>query len=378
MLIGTIIMKGGIPLNTDERPMSAVLVLWALLVAVSCGPMSHMAKPKRTLSGVWRGVFSSEGEQIPVELVLAQTGSSISGSVALSIGDQTIDLTLSSGVLTDGLVSIRAGHQGPGGYLRLSMDGKVEGDVLKGRSELSGIGMLPIGGGKVAGIVEARRFGQEQLQAELQPQLDRARAQEQRRRAEELYQKARTASPEKRIDLLQQACDAGSLQACEEAAFSWQRGFWRGTRLGRQEPDPKMAEVWLRKVCGGKMIDCDRVSRFRQHVTMGDMRSLGTALGSYRVDYHGYPANVAGIDSALAHLDPDYALNPPTRDWWGHPLRYEAHRDRGVFASTYTLTSPGADGAFQGFRRALTKYFDCDIIYKDGRFVQSPKGLQRS
>ncbi|MFN7975082.1 MAG: type II secretion system protein GspG [Acidobacteriota bacterium] len=120
------------------------------------------------------------------------------------------------------------------------------------------------------------------------------------------------------------------------------------------------------------------IQRSRQKRTMSDMRSIGTGLGSYQVDFKGYPSDRNGIAGASRLLHPGYIVNPPTRDAWRHRLRYEAPAGAGPFAVSYTLTSAGMNLKFDGYQRELCRYFSCDIIYNDGQFVQSPEGIKKA
>lgn len=114
--------------------------------------------------------------------------------------------------------------------------------------------------------------------------------------------------------------------------------------------------------------------RASQKRTMSDMRSMGAALGAYQVDYSGYPIDRGDAARSLAALDPKYIVDPPVVDGWGRALHYEAPPNGKGVASSYTLTSAGSDGREQGYVNELIRYFECDIIYNDGQFVQAPEG----
>ena len=118
------------------------------------------------------------------------------------------------------------------------------------------------------------------------------------------------------------------------------------------------------------------IQRSRQKRTMADQRSLGTGLGSYQVDYSGYPTGT--ILAAWPLLDPDYMVSPPTRDGWRTQMTYLTVAGANGLGQEYTLTSAGKDTSITGYVKAQTQYFDCDIIYKDGQFIQAPAGVQRS
>ncbi len=107
---------------------------------------------------------------------------------------------------------------------------------------------------------------------------------------------------------------------------------------------------------------------------MGDMRSLGTALGSYRIDFSGYPVGHGDLAEALDRLIPRYLDHPLWKDGWGEPMTYRTSENEGGLAPEYTIMSAGSDGAFQGYQRANSRYFECDVVYKDGQFIESPMG----
>jgi prepilin-type N-terminal cleavage/methylation domain-containing protein len=107
------------------------------------------------------------------------------------------------------------------------------------------------------------------------------------------------------------------------------------------------------------------IQRGKQKRTMADMRSLGTGMGTYEIDYNQYPTTLAG-------LAPDYLKNPPMEDGWS--TAWET-----TFATQeYTVVSLGknqtADGA--GSYGGTTSTFNADIVYSSGTFIQYPDGKQ--
>ena len=117
------------------------------------------------------------------------------------------------------------------------------------------------------------------------------------------------------------------------------------------------------------------IQRSKQKRTMSDMRSIGTGLGSYQVDYNGYPKQT--IVNAWNYLDPNYIVNPPTKDGWRSQFNF-TYVGAGTYAVSYTLRSYGKNLTADAWKSELTKYFDCDIFYNDGQFVGSPEGIQKS
>jgi prepilin-type N-terminal cleavage/methylation domain-containing protein len=107
------------------------------------------------------------------------------------------------------------------------------------------------------------------------------------------------------------------------------------------------------------------IQRGKQKRTMADMRSLGTGMGTYEIDYNQYPSSLTG-------LAPDYLKNPPTADGWTT-----------VWTTTftpqeYTIVSLGKNGAADGAGSygGTTSTFNADIVYSSGSFVQYPDGKQ--
>lgn len=124
------------------------------------------------------------------------------------------------------------------------------------------------------------------------------------------------------------------------------------------------------------------IQRAKQKRTMSDMRGLGIALEQYSVDYTGYPAVPADWAAAMTvYLKGDPFKNAPAVDgwrfsfWWepfGNPNSLGMNGNYRVFSfGRDNIQSPWTQGTY-------TRFFDCDIVYEDGQFVQSPAGSQRS
>lgn len=107
------------------------------------------------------------------------------------------------------------------------------------------------------------------------------------------------------------------------------------------------------------------IQRAKQKRTMADMRSLGTGIGTYEIDYNRYPTDLTG-------LAPDYLRNPPMRDGWTNTWTT-------TFANQeYTIVSLGKNGSADagGGYGGTTSTFNADIVYASGSFVQYPDGKQ--
>jgi general secretion pathway protein G len=128
------------------------------------------------------------------------------------------------------------------------------------------------------------------------------------------------------------------------------------------------------------------IQRAKQKRSMGDMKSLATAIEAYATDQNFYPA-AAGftLPSGLSlptgtlgtvptSVSPTYLRVVPLVDGWSSYFTYGTSTSRSDFA----LRSAGADGALETAPAwGVTTNFNADIILVDGTFVQFPMGAQR-
>ncbi len=110
--------------------------------------------------------------------------------------------------------------------------------------------------------------------------------------------------------------------------------------------------------------------------TMADMRSLGTAIDAYSVDFNTYP-QAKTLDELASVLEPVYIKQMPRKDAWRFPFRYEV-QGKGKDA-TYYIGSSGAGGKWE--KPHLADYTPHknesaagDIVFHNGEFVTSPMG----
>ena len=82
-------------------------------------------------------------------------------------------------------------------------------------------------------------------------------------------------------------------------------------------------------------------NRARESATRSEMANIGTALELYMADNDVYPAGAWAAASALLV---NYMAVVPTQDAWAENYTYAV----GDPATTYTLTSTGADGEADG------------------------------
>jgi type II secretion system protein G len=128
------------------------------------------------------------------------------------------------------------------------------------------------------------------------------------------------------------------------------------------------------------------IQRAKQKRSMGDMKSLATAIETYATDQNSYPA-AAGftfpsglslptstLGTVPGSLSPTYLKVVPLVDGWSSFFTYGTSPERG----DYALCSAGADGALDSTPAwGATTNFNADIILVDGTFVQFPDGAQK-
>jgi len=137
----------------------------------------------------------------------------------------------------------------------------------------------------------------------------------------------------------------------------------------------------------------DALHKGRQKRTMGDMRQLGLALGTYWTDNGGGAAagaatvnesdwtgsaTVADLQTALV---PDYAAAIPENDGWGHALTFHVILDNPPRSNYAMMISGGRDGGADSSWSAgafSPTDYDQDIVWADGGFIRAPSGAQAS
>jgi len=106
------------------------------------------------------------------------------------------------------------------------------------------------------------------------------------------------------------------------------------------------------------------IQRSKRSRTAADMRAIGTALGSYQVDFNWYP-KTAGTDFAVTPLMPGEYFAGSVKDGWSQNFRYTSSD-----GSEYTLQAYGKNRLL-GY---TSSEFDSDIIFGNGQF-RAPAGL---
>lgn len=120
----------------------AVLLL-ALVVVALAGPRVRAAESSP--AGMWRVQFVTPLGQRGVNMTINQAGSKLSGHVTDEFGEYPIH-----GRFADGYVTVIWSVSEEGKLLEITMNGKLNGDVIDGTAKLGDVG---------EGTLVARRIG---------------------------------------------------------------------------------------------------------------------------------------------------------------------------------------------------------------------------
>jgi general secretion pathway protein G len=107
------------------------------------------------------------------------------------------------------------------------------------------------------------------------------------------------------------------------------------------------------------------IQRSKRSRTAADIRAIGTALGSYNVDFNFFPKSSGAMGTNIGL--PESYYKGAVKDGWGQPIWYKVDTTGGQ----YTLFSYGKNMA-SGYTNSQ---FDSDIVYEDGSFV-APESLR--
>lgn len=124
------------------------------------------------------------------------------------------------------------------------------------------------------------------------------------------------------------------------------------------------------------------LQKSKQKATMGDLKSLGTAVESYITDNYMAPFANGAVSQITVNLQPFYIKAFPLQDGWGNSFMYESVGP-GADQDIYSLHSYGRDGQPGGIvatDSANSPYivssmpgFTNDIVYSNGAFTFAPK-----
>jgi len=123
-----------------------------------------------------------------------------------------------------------------------------------------------------------------------------------------------------------------------------------------------LAAIWL-----GHTIAWNR-NRAAAERTVDDALLFQTVLAEYRRRVGDYPEGpwVQALGDIRIRLG--YSLQ--RQDGWYREYVYVRRRIGPADEPGYILYSNGSDGEHQGYVREYPRYFECDVILQDGRFVQ--------
>ncbi len=111
----------------------------------------------------------------------------------------------------------------------------------------------------------------------------------------------------------------------------------------------------------------------KQKATMGDIKSIGTAVESYITDMSIAPADIL---NSPVYLVPFHIKKMPGGDGWGFAWQYARDANN---LDIYSVGSGGRDGSAVDWTQYGTYIvsslggFDLDIIFSNGSFVYGPK-----
>ena len=112
----------------------------------------------------------------------------------------------------------------------------------------------------------------------------------------------------------------------------------------------------------------------KQKATMGDLKTIGTAIQVYVLDKMEAPQGNS-LAEIKSKLQPFYIKQLPMTDAWGHKLFYTSGPGKEDFA----IGSAGKDGDFKGWQQKGFYavygmiHFNNDIIFSNGQFTYGPK-----
>lgn len=119
----------------------------------------------------------------------------------------------------------------------------------------------------------------------------------------------------------------------------------------------------------------------KQKATMGDMKSIGTAVESYMTDLYMAPTSSSGTVGGLnAFLEPFYIKVLPEKDGWGGSYAYASGSAGTEQQDLYSVISYGRGSSSDGLTIANSPYvvnsmddFGNDICYSNGNFTYVPR-----
>jgi hypothetical protein len=111
------------------------IALVALALAVGSAPLLA----QKDAAGLWRVEFVTPQGQVALNMTINQTGTKLTGRVTDEYGEWPIE-----GRLTDGQVTVVWSVPEDGKMMEITMNGKLEGNLITGTAKLGDVGEGPL------------------------------------------------------------------------------------------------------------------------------------------------------------------------------------------------------------------------------------------
>ena len=121
------------------------------------------------------------------------------------------------------------------------------------------------------------------------------------------------------------------------------------------------------------------IQKSKQKATMGDMKSIGTAIEAYIADLSIAPQSGTLPTTTTTWFCPFYIKVMPSADGWGRVVMYAHGTAAGGDGDIYSIASTGRDINFGGWTQTgdylctQLSDFNNDIIFSNGIFTYSPR-----
>jgi len=135
--------------------------------------------------------------------------------------------------------------------------------------------------------------------------------------------------------------------------------------------------------CGSEDVKLGQWARAK--ATLGDMKTIGSAIEDYMSDYYMAPGagELTKVSDLKVFLEPFYIKVLPITDGWGNPLVYASGKVGTMSQECYSIISYGRDGKDSGMDINNSPYllgsvddFNKDICYSNGSFTYHPSPLK--
>jgi hypothetical protein len=134
--------------------------------------------------------------------------------------------------------------------------------------------------------------------------------------------------------------------------------------------------------------------RQKQAQTVADIRNIGTAMYTWRLDQIGDDAaeeqyvdhaqesdladySVISAEELKDLLVPEYIARIPEKDGWGNPYEFRLNVSYALSQRVMMIRSAGRDGAYSASRYSVhgsdPESYDEDLVWADGFFVRWPE-----